>query len=311
MEPEQTEIHHHLKAFAEAPYVIRMKVTTLYWLQVALLPVIFTFLILNLLRAKPSQLWGMLVVDISFILCLGIGLVLLRKGRFAATVKLHIVSQCSLIIFGTLIKLPILEITGYNHFNAEMFCVIIFASIFGTRRQLLCVAAFLLTLTAAIYLYGRTTVAEALELHLQSGSLNAAVCMLATIFLAYINEGITRAGLRITQQELVRNQELNRTLEQRVAERTRALNDKYKERKELIARLESSLAEVKLLSGFLPICSACKKIRDDSGYWNQIETYISTHSQAQFSHSLCPECLHRLYPGLKKGANTSDVKNSG
>jgi hypothetical protein len=306
MEPEQTEIHHHLKAFAEAPYVIRMKVTTLYWLQVALLPVMFTFLMLNLLRAKPSQLWGMLVVDISFILCLGIGLVLLRKGCFAATVKLHIVSQCCLILFGSLIKLPIMEITGYNHFNAEMFCVIIFASIFGTRSQLLCVAAFLLTLTAATYLYGRTIVAEDLKLHLQSGSLNAAVCMLATIFLAYINEGITRTGLRISQQELVRNQELNRTLEQRVAERTRALSDKYKERKELTARLEKSLAEVKILSGFLPICSACKKIRDDSGYWNQIETYISTHSQAQFSHSLCPECLHRLYPGLKKGADNSD-----
>jgi hypothetical protein len=111
-----------------------------------------------------------------------------------------------------------------------------------------------------------------------------------------------RTGLRITQQELVRNQELNRTLEQRVAERTRELSDKYKERKALIARLEKSLAEVKRLSGFLPICSACKKIRDDSGYWSQIETYISTHSQAQFSQSLCPECLHKLYPGLQEGS---------
>jgi hypothetical protein len=181
-----------------------------------------------------------------------------------------------------------------------MFCVIIFASIFGTRRQLLAVAVFLLMLTVGTYLYARTIVADALRLHLQSGSLNAAVCMLATIFLAYVNEGITRTGLRITQQELVRNQELNHTLEQRVAERTRELSDKYKERKALIARLEKSLAEVKLLSGFLPICSACKKIRDDSGYWNQIETYISTHSQAQFSHSLCPECLHRLYPGMQE-----------
>jgi hypothetical protein len=181
-----------------------------------------------------------------------------------------------------------------------MFCVIIFASIFGTRRQLLSVAVFLLMLTAATYLYGRTIVAEGLKLHQQSGSLNAAVCMLATIFLAYVNERITRTGLRITQQELVRNQELNRTLEQRVAERTRELSAKTEEREELIARLEKSLAEVKLLSGFLPICSACKKIRDDRGYWNQIETYISTHSQAQFSHSLCPECLQKLYPDMRE-----------
>jgi hypothetical protein len=300
MEPEQTEIHPHLKAYTAAPYVIRMKVTTLYWLQAALLPVMFTFLVLNLLRAKPSQLWGVLVVDITVILCLGIGLALLRRRRLAATVNLHIVSQCGLILFGTLVKLPILEVTGYNHFTAEMFCVIIFASIFGTRRQLLSVAVFLLMLTAATYLYGRTIVAEGLKLHQQSGSLNAAVCMLATIFLAYVNERITRTGLRITQQELVRNQELNRTLEQRVAERTRELSAKTEEREELIARLEKSLAEVKLLSGFLPICSACKKIRDDRGYWNQIETYISTHSQAQFSHSLCPECLQKLYPDMRE-----------
>lgn len=300
MEPQQTEIHPHLKAYTAAPYVIRKKVTTLYWLHVALLPVMFTVLALNLLRAKPSQLWYALIVDIAFILCLGIGLVLLRKGRFASTVKLHIVTQCGLILFGTLAKFPILEITGYNHFTVEMFCVIIFTSIFGTRRLLLAVAAFLLTMMAATYFYGRTIVADALKLHLQSGSINAAGCMLATIFLAYVNEGITRSGLRITQQELVRNQELNRTLEQRVAERTRELSAKNEERKELIARLEKSLAEVKLLSGFLPICSACKKIRDDSGYWNQIETYISTHSQAQFSHSLCPECLDRLYPDLRE-----------
>jgi len=49
------------------------------------------------------------------------------------------------------------------------------------------------------------------------------------------------------------------------------------------------------IAGLLPICSSCKKIRDDRGYWNQIETYISTHSEAMFSHSLCPECAEKLY----------------
>ena len=57
-------------------------------------------------------------------------------------------------------------------------------------------------------------------------------------------------------------------------------------------------AEVKTLSGLLPICAACKKIRDDQGYWNQIETYVKAHSEADFSHSICPECAKRLYPGL-------------
>jgi PAS domain S-box-containing protein len=56
--------------------------------------------------------------------------------------------------------------------------------------------------------------------------------------------------------------------------------------------------EVQTLSGLLPICASCKKIRDDRGYWSQIETYISRHSRAEFSHGLCPECMQRLYPEL-------------
>lgn len=134
---------------------------------------------------------------------------------------------------------------------------------------------------------------------LQSASLNALVMMIVTILLAYINEGISRNALKITLRELNRNQELNRTLEKRVEDRTRELTTKNEERKALINRLENSLAEVKLLSGFLPICSACKKIRDDSGYWRQIETYISSHSEAQFSHSVCPDCLEQLYPHIR------------
>ena len=63
--------------------------------------------------------------------------------------------------------------------------------------------------------------------------------------------------------------------------------------------LEKALKEVKKLTGFLPICASCKKIRDDKGYWNQIEHYISDHSEAVFSHSICPECARKLYPDLK------------
>lgn len=71
-----------------------------------------------------------------------------------------------------------------------------------------------------------------------------------------------------------------------------------KEREKLIKELQKALSEIKQLSGLLPICSGCKKIRDDKGYWNQIEEYISDHSEAIFSHGLCPECLKRLYPDL-------------
>ena len=68
------------------------------------------------------------------------------------------------------------------------------------------------------------------------------------------------------------------------------------ERYKLMAELESSLREIKTLRGFLPICAACKKIRDDKGYWNQIETYISARSDAKFTHGICPACFKKLYP---------------
>ena len=68
------------------------------------------------------------------------------------------------------------------------------------------------------------------------------------------------------------------------------------ERERLVAERERDLQEIKILGGLLPICMSCKKIRDDKGYWNQIEIYIRSHSQAEFSHGLCPECMHKLYP---------------
>jgi len=72
------------------------------------------------------------------------------------------------------------------------------------------------------------------------------------------------------------------------------------ERKMLINELRKALSEVKQLSGFLPICASCKKIRDDEGYWNQIESYISAHPEAQFSHGICPECAKKLYSEFLK-----------
>ena len=68
------------------------------------------------------------------------------------------------------------------------------------------------------------------------------------------------------------------------------------ERNNLIVELKQTLAQVKTLSGLLPICSYCKRIRDDKGYWNKIESYIHDHSEAEFSHSVCPECAKKYYP---------------
>jgi len=63
------------------------------------------------------------------------------------------------------------------------------------------------------------------------------------------------------------------------------------ERERLIEQLQASLSKVRLLSGLIPICAHCKKVRNDQGYWEQVENYIRDHSQAEFSHGLCPGCL--------------------
>lgn len=69
-----------------------------------------------------------------------------------------------------------------------------------------------------------------------------------------------------------------------------------KEKEFLINQLNAKIDQIKVLTGLLPICAGCKKIRDDQGYWNQIEAYIQEHTDAKFSHGICPDCAKRLYP---------------
>ncbi len=72
------------------------------------------------------------------------------------------------------------------------------------------------------------------------------------------------------------------------------------EKEALISELKAALLKVKVLSGMLPICASCKKIRDDTGYWHQIESYITEHSETEFSHGVCPDCMEKLYPRYTK-----------
>lgn len=74
----------------------------------------------------------------------------------------------------------------------------------------------------------------------------------------------------------------------------------------LAARIEElgqALEEIKTLRGILPICANCKKIRDDQGYWQQVEVYVHEHTDAQFSHGLCPDCIRKLYPDMDDELN--------
>lgn len=72
---------------------------------------------------------------------------------------------------------------------------------------------------------------------------------------------------------------------------------------ESVRDLQAALGQVRQLSGLLPICASCKRIRDDKGYWNRIESYIGSHSEAEFSHGVCPSCIEKLYPELAVSAN--------
>jgi len=91
----------------------------------------------------------------------------------------------------------------------------------------------------------------------------------------------------LNREEILSNEleELNEKLEDKVEERTN--------------ELKQAMSEIKQLTGMLPICAHCKKIRDDKGYWNHVEEYVSKHSDAVFSHGICPSCVRELYPNFK------------
>lgn len=107
----------------------------------------------------------------------------------------------------------------------------------------------------------------------------------------------------------------NRVLARRVAARTAELRFHQEHLEVLVqartAELEQALGEVKRLSGFIPICASCKNVRNDQGYWTQVEAYISERSEATFSHGLCPDCIHRLYPELSKGKEPPGSSDRG
>jgi hypothetical protein len=87
-------------------------------------------------------------------------------------------------------------------------------------------------------------------------------------------------------------------LEERMVVLHKLVEEKTEELKAKNDELESALSNIKILSGFLPICSYCKNIRDDAGYWKSIEEYISANSELDFSHSICPSCVKKHYPDL-------------
>jgi uncharacterized membrane protein (DUF485 family) len=95
------------------------------------------------------------------------------------------------------------------------------------------------------------------------------------------------------------------TINQRILDEMKAREQAEGERERLIAELQKAIAEIKTLSGMLPICASCKKIRDDKGYWSRIETYISNHTDAVFTHGTCPECAEKAVKEIEEFKKTS------
>jgi len=77
---------------------------------------------------------------------------------------------------------------------------------------------------------------------------------------------------------------------------------------EKVDELKQALAEVRTLKGIVPICANCKNVRDDQGYWNRVESYLNEHTEADFTHAVCPDCMKRLYPQFKDDNDVKETK---
>lgn len=113
------------------------------------------------------------------------------------------------------------------------------------------------------------------------------------------------------ERECRRNEREQDVVRLRMREAFRRSERQRRELEQANRSLEQALERIRTLSGLLPICSRCKKIRNDEGYWEQMESYISQHSDTVFSHSLCPECLRELYPDLDDGRRPGDSGREG
>lgn len=162
-------------------------------------------------------------------------------------------------------------------------------------------AGFLLFAVPALFPLTIRFLAQGDDLHLAMGAMTALYTVLL-VFLAHAQSEtiITSLNLRFENRDLVaylgtakgHAERLNDELTFEINERKRA----QKERERLITELQDALTNLKVLRGLLPICSHCKKIRDDAGDWQAVEVYVRDHSNADFSHGICPECLIKMYP---------------
>jgi hypothetical protein len=270
-----------LSTYDESSFIIRKKAYVLMWLLIIMIPVMIGFIFINIYRNDPKELLAMVLIDFVFLLVCIVAFILLKAGKFYISTNLIIYIITLLSIGGYIAKHSTAVQTGFNSFVILMLANIVFTAIFGSHRSLFLISSLFFTANIVEFFLLKSLIDTDLYGYLLSGSLNTLIGMIIITGFCYFNRIITDEALIITQKELDKNVELNLKLVRKVEQTTEVLED--------------TVEQVKVLSGLLPICSSCKKIRDDKGYWNQIETYIQKHSKAEFSHSICPVCADELY----------------
>lgn len=268
-----------LKSYCKSDFVKRQKARVLVWLHICLIPTIVLYIMTNILRNHSRELIGIIIVDCLFLTCLTAGIFLIHKGKSLLTANLDIILTMVLTTAGCMLKLGVQTSTGFNSFYLLLLCSLVFTAMFGNRKTLIAAAIYYIGLVIVLHFMASQEIPHGNEFNLISGTLNMIIALVIIGCISYMNATITKTALQQTQNELDKNIELNDLLRDKVEKRTE---------------------EVQVLKGLLPICASCKKIRDDNGYWNQIECYIQAHSQAEFSHGICPECAKKLYPEIFK-----------
>jgi hypothetical protein len=263
-----------------------------------------TLLVLIALGRYPEATWrGLGLVALGALSNLWLQRHLRRKGTspwlgyFFASLDLLFLTSYTYL---TSIYVSPLAVVTYN--TLPVYCLIlVFVSLRQDRRLLIYCSILSLVLVEGLYWLRYPDLDQAVLRQLVSAdplgiALKGLYLLGFGLFLMLIPQTLTRLLGRqaaLFEERRLREENYRATLEQQVAERTQELNQTNQE-------LQTALDEVKALSGLLPICTNCKKIRDDQGYWQGVEDYIRTHSQADFTHGICPDCLAALYPQVYK-----------
>jgi len=236
------------------------------------------FSILNLKR-------GLLIVSITELTLFFIGLVLLYFTKQNKYIKVNIIILLTSIHIFTIFVYTQKGI----HFTTFIWTSIVTGlTLFfiDKKRAIMLVTAYLIVTYSIFFYFALTTDKIPLAAIVNIG----AFIFSYTAFIFYYE---------LTREEAEEKLKLEIKIRREIEEKNKVL----------ISDLQDKMNEIKQLSSFLPICSSCKKVRDDNGYWEQIEHYISKHSDTEFSHSLCPSCTNKLYPEFSNEITEDEYNN--